>query len=1309
MSETKHIPSPEELEKFSAGIKSAMPAERPGLRRGLKILRQRLAAGQPSDRIWKEMQGRYAESRELFAWRRKNLPRPKFPDDLPVAVLREDIKAVLEKSQITIIAGETGSGKTTQLPKICLAMGRGVGGAIGCTQPRRIAAISMAERVAEELGGETGGDVGYQIRFDSRVSPKTFVKFMTDGILLAETQGDKFLSAYDTIIIDEAHERSLNIDFLLGYLKNILPARRDLKIIVSSATLDVERFSEFFEGAPIVRVEGRTYPVRVRYRPAAGEDTDLSAQVAEVAASLVLKEEPGDILVFLSGEQDICETVDALERKALPETEVLPLYGRLTPAEQRKVFHPGVKRRIIVSTNVAETSVTVPRIRYVIDSGVARIKRFDYRTQVERLLIEPISQASAEQRKGRCGRLGSGVCVRLYPEDDFFARPEYTDPEIRRSSLASVILQMMSSGLGAVEEFPFIEPPTSAMIRAGYDELLELGAITEDRQLTETGRQMSRFPLEPRFSRMLLAAAKNQALEEVSIIVAALSIQDPRARPVEKQGEADAAHKRFLTPESDFLGWLKLWEFFQDAQKSADSNSKLRRVCTQHFLSYQRMREWVNTVRQLRELAKTNNLSANRAKALPEAVHQSLLAGLLSRVGRYDKESKDYAGTRGTRFHIFPGSGLFNTAPVWVMCAELVTTSRLFARSVATVKPEWIELQAGDLLKRSYSNPQWDAPTGFVRAAEQATLLGLTIVDGRRRDYSMIDPVEARRIFIEDALVKRQLQSSRDFYRHNRKLVEGIEETQHRLRRTDLLVDDAAIYDFYDRHLPPEVCSRVSLEKWLDRAEKKHPRLLFLRREDVEMVSSGGLDGRNFPKKIAAGEMLFKASYAFNPGADDDGVTCAVPVGVLPHLEKWRFDWLVPGLLAEKVALLLRGLPRGLRKELVPIPETCGECLKLLKHCEKPLEEALTAALIKIRKIRIVPGDFRLDDLPEFLKMRFRVIDANGNELCAGRDLEKLRGELSVAARETRVEISREKYEQTEITDWVFGEWREQIEMEGTGGKCVGFPALVDEGKSVALRIRDSRAEAACLTRFGLRRLFALQLDSQLRNIRKSLALGDRAKSVYASFGGKIEELKNDILGATLDEAFDLVENPGIKDGEDFSRRLEQGRGEVFGLAYRFGEACDAFLPEAGKIAVEIFPAAKGQAVAAARGEMIEQLQALIFSGFLREMKLADVEAMPRYLEALRLRWEKLRVKPTRDRAKAEEFNPFWQNYQAQRRRELDATGFIGEELRQFRWMLEEFRVSLFAQEIKTAYPVSPKRLREKWELVLRAAQKMWQ
>ncbi len=1271
-------------ERAQERIAAVSPREGRELASLLRRARRRMERGQPADRLL----GRLREALELaearVASRRATIPRPGYPEELPVVARREELLAAIAGHQVVIVEGETGSGKTTQLPKLCLEAGRGVRGLIGHTQPRRIAARSVAARIAEELGSPLGGLVGYQVRFHDQVGPESLIKVMTDGILLAEIHSDPDLLAYDTLIIDEAHERSLNIDFLLGYLKRLLERRPDLKLIVTSATIDTRRFAEHFRGSPVISVQGRSWPVEVRYRPlpeARGGRDPLEALLA--AVDELAAEGPGDILVFLSGEREIREAAEALRKHHPPHTEVLPLFARLSVAEQNRVFQPHAGRRIVLATNVAETSLTVPGIRYVVDTGYARISRYSPRSKVQRLPIEPISRASADQRKGRCGRLGPGICIRLYSEEEYLSRPPFTEPEIRRTSLAAVILRMLDQGLGEVEAFPFVDPPERRAINDGYRLLWELGAVDESRNITPLGRELARLPLDPRLARMLLAAREEGALREVLVIATALALQDPRERPAEKQAQADAAHAPFRHPKSDFLSWLLLWEAWHEQRRHLSRN-KLRRWCQERFLAWRRMEEWHDLHQQVLIQLKERGLRPNAEPASEEAIHRALLAGLVGNVG-FRVEERTWAGSHGKRFQLHPASVLAKKGPKWVMSAELVETSRLFARTNAQVQPAWIERAAAHLVRREYGEPAWDERRGYVTAAEKVTLYGLTLVSGRRVHYGPIDPACAREVFIREALLAGRFgRRPPPFLAHNLALVEEIRGEEARGRRADLLVDEQALFDFYDERLPEGIHNVAAFEKWRRGAERKRPDLLHMERERLLREGAVAVSARQYPRLLPVAGMELPLEYRLAPGEARDGVTLVVPLAALNALPEERLEWLVPGLLAEKITALIRGLPKALRRNYVPAPDFAAACAESLSPEEGALLPALGRRLGQMTGVEPPADAWRPELLPPHLRMHLRVVDESGETLDEDDDLTALRRRLAGRAAESFAGLADSELERDEVREWDFGDLPEWVEIRRGGVTLRGWPALVVEGERIALRLLESREAQAREGRRGLVALFRRTHAAHLRALRRGLPGIERICLHYAAVG-PCAELKEQILHRVVEEAL-LAEGP-IRDREAWARRSEAAAVRLQSLGNRLCGALDPALEGYHRVAKRL-GGALSPAWLRAAGEIREQLDGLVWRGFVARVPLERLLHYPRYFRALERRMDRLESDPARDRRLAAPLGPILQAWRAKREARPDDP-----QVEAFRWSIEELRVSLFAQELGTAEPVSPERL----------------
>ncbi len=1285
------------LEQLSDALSSCLGSDRPALRRKLLGLRRRAKRGQAIDRGMLELRTAIEASQRRVEERSRWNPVIRYPEELPVTARRADIAEAIAANQVVIVCGATGSGKSTQLPKICLELGRGRNGLIGHTQPRRLAARTLASRISEELGSELGSTVGYKVRFTDHVGPNTHIKLVTDGMLLAEIQGDRQLEAYDTLIIDEAHERSLNIDFLLGYLKTLLPRRPDLKVIITSATIDPERFAEHFSGAPIIEVSGRSYPVEVRYRPLVpeGEDEERSQRTAILeAVDELAKEGPGDVLVFLSGEREIRETAEALRKHHPPHTEILPLFARLSAAEQNRVFNPGGRRRIVLATNVAETSVTVPGIRYVVDTGLARISRYSYRSKVQRLPIEPVSQASANQRTGRCGRLGPGICIRLYSEEDFQSRPEFTDPEIQRTNLASVILQMAALRLGEVEHFPFIDPPDRRFINDGYKLLHELGAVDGERRLTELGRRLARLPVDPRVARILLGGEREGALREALVLGAVLSIQDPRERPLEAQQAADTAQEPFRDEQSDFVGYLKLWDAYQEAARQL-SRRKLTQWCRERFLSPIRMREWQDIHRQLKELMKSGGAQPNEAPAEYPQIHRALLSGYLSNIALRDE--KDYLGPRGIRLQIFPGSGTFKKRPKWIMAAAFVETQRLYARDVAEVRPEWVESLAKHLVQRNYFEPYWDKRRAQVSGYESVSLYGLVLTARRKINFGPIDPVLAREIFIREGLVADGYRSKGRFQLHNARLIEEVEALEAKSRRRDVLVDEEVRYAFYDARIPEGIYSGAAFERWRAEAERDKPKLLEMRREDLMQHEAEAVTTGDFPDRFRAGGIELPLEYHFEPGHPLDGVTARVPLAALNQLAPEPFDWLVPGLRREKIVALIKALPKALRRHFVPAPNYAEAVLQAVQPGEESLREAVRRELRRMTGAEIPIDAWDDLELPPHLEMNFRVLDDTGRTVATGKNLRMLQKDLGARATEVFGGKRERRWERDDIRRWDFDELPQSVAFKEQGVELKGYPALIDNKQSVKLRLCDSAEEAAELNRAGVRRLFLLQLPQQTKSLRRGLP---NLQSMCLRYGaiGSCEELTEDIIAAGAERCF-MPKGDFPRTETAFREALEQGRAQFVETVEALGAHIDQVLVHFHTVRKQL---SEGSRLAEyeSRQDMKDQLDHLVYSGFVTATPAEWLQHLPRYLQGMERRLTKLARDPGRDQASMRIVKPLWEQYLARadihRRKRIDDPA-----LREYRWMLEEFRVSLFAQDLKTAIPVSEKRLRKLWSEVL--------
>ncbi|EKT57537.1 ATP-dependent RNA helicase HrpA [Providencia sneebia] len=1226
-----------------------------------------------------------------------NPPKIIYPENLPVSQKKQAIYDAIKQHQVVIIAGETGSGKTTQIPKICLELGRGIKGFIGHTQPRRLAARSVAARLAQELESEIGTTVGYKVRFSDQVSENTRVKLMTDGILLAELQNDKLLLQYDTIIIDEAHERSLNIDFILGYLRQLLIKRPDLKVIITSATIDPERFSRHFNQAPIIEVSGRTYPVEVRYRPIIGADNDNDRdQIDGIidAVNELGKESAGDILIFMSGEREIRDTADALNKLQLRHTEILPLFARLSNSEQNRIFHPHGGRRIILSTNVAETSLTVPGIKYVIDTGYARISRYSFRTKVQRLPVEPISQASANQRKGRCGRVSDGVCIRLYSEEDFLGRPEFTDPEILRTNLASVILQMTSIGLGDISAFPFVEAPDKRNIQDGVKLLEELGAIKPHKEnergylLTDIGRQLAQLPVDPRLARMVIEAKKQGAVREAMVIVSALSIQDPRERPLDKQQASDEKHRRFHDKQSDFLAFLNLWDYLKDQQKAL-SNAQFRKMCRQDFLNYLRVREWQDLYTQLRQVVKEQGIPINSLEADFRSIHVSLLAGLLSHVGQKDADKPEFTGARNARFMLFPGSGLFKKPPKWVMVAELVETSKLWGRIGAAIDPEWIEPLAAHLVKHHYSEPHWSKSQGAVMASEKVTLYGLPIVAARQVNYGTIDPLLCRELFIRHALVEGDWLTKHAFFRENRKLLAEVEDLEHKSRRRDILVDDETLFAFYDQRIPNDVISARHFDHWWKKISKQQPDLLNFEKNMLIKENAANVSLLDYPNYWHQGDLKFRLSYQFEPGTDADGVTVHIPLAILNQVQNVGFDWQVPGLREELIIALIKSLPKPIRRNFVPAPNYASAFLERVPTPDGNILERLEKELRRMTGVTVDRDSWQLSQLPVHLQMTFRVIGEKNKTIAEGQDLDELKGRLKEKVQETLSEVVDDGIEQSGLHIWSFGELPQRYEQKRGGYSVKAYPALVDEKNSVGIRVFETEFEQQQAMWSGIRRLLLLNIPSPIKYLHEKLPNKSKL-GLYFNPYGKVLDLIDDCIACGVDK---LIEKHGmlVWDEKGFSQLQDFVRAELNDEVVQIAKHVEQILTAVFAINKRL----KGRvdfSMALALSDIKAQLANLVFKGFVTAHTWKRLPDVLRYLTGIERRLEKLSVDPNRDRAqmsKIEHVTNMWQQWMAK----LTPIQQLLPEVQEVRWMIEELRISLFAQQLGTPYPISDKRI----------------
>ncbi|RYY74941.1 MAG: ATP-dependent RNA helicase HrpA [Gammaproteobacteria bacterium] len=1246
-----------------------------------------------------------------------------FPD-LPVCEKRTEIAELIANNQVVVLAGETGSGKTTQIPKICLSIGRGTRGLIGHTQPRRIAANTVANRIADELKTKLGEKVGYQVRFSDQSSDQTLIKVMTDGILLAEIQNDPYLNKYDTLIIDEAHERSLNIDFLLGYLKQLLPRRPDLKLIITSATIDLEKFSAHFNGAPVIEVSGRTFPVDVWYRPlfestTKDEESDDSEQdiysaMVEAVHEIELHEKAGsmrggDILVFLSGEREIREAAEALRKAQFAHMDVVPFYARLSLAEQQRVFAPHTGRRIVLATNVAETSITVPGIRYVIDPGFARVSRYSYRTKVQRLPIEPVSQASANQRKGRCGRVAEGICIRLYSEEDFNNRPAFTDAEILRTNLAAVILQMLHLRMGDIHKFPFIDAPDHRLISDGYKLLEELQAVNSKNQLTPVGTQLSKLPLDPRLARMLLAAQEQSCIRELLIIASALSVQDPRDRPSEKQQAADQMHRRFWSEHSDFLGYVNLWDYFE-VQRQELSQNQLRKLCKKEFLNYLRLREWRDIHHQLCVAIKDLGFRINAEPANYEAVHKALLSGLLGNLG-FNHEEREYLGARNRKFSIFPGSSLIKKTPKWIMAAELIETSKLFAHTVAKIEPEWALVAAEHLVKRQYFEPHYNSHSGQVMAYEKVSLYGLTLVEKKSVPYAHIDPIVAREVFIRSAFVEGQyaqhpkwknLQNKgkvNNFFTHQQDLLKELDDLEAKSRRRDILADEQVIFEFYNEVIPEHIANLAAFENWRKKAEQENPKILYISRETLMRHGALDITHAQFPNELEWRGMVFPLTYHFEPNHADDGVSIHVPMSVLHQLPEHRLEWLVPGMLRDKCINLVKSLPKSIRKHFVPVPDVVDKALAAMAPDNKPLTDALGLQLKRQTGVE-VNGDAWLEaQVDNYYRFNIKIVDDKGKVIASGRDLIPLREKYRAQVQQN-IQSAATSVERDNITQWDFDALPQTIQLQRNGINIRAYPALVDKSSSVALQVLDNPQQALDLTQRGLARLIFLQLNQTVKYLQKELLKGQDIALTLAGIGSR-DQVSDDIILAAIKQLAlkDPLTLPRSK--KDFESAITYSKDKLAAVAE---ELCSHLLASL-KLLVDVKKTIKQQknalALAYTLSDIQDQLKELFHAGLVYKTPEDWLRQYPRYLRAIQLRLEKAALNPQKDKLTLLEIQPYWQRLQEFIAKEGAFVMTQNIALVEYRWWIEELRVSLFAQTLKTQIPISPKRLDKQWELVL--------
>lgn len=1301
-----------DIKALHQAIDHCLIKDRFALRRSVRQIKNLMADGKPFDTLLEKLLARIQRSQQLVSVRSQALT-VSYPD-LPVSERKDEILQAVQQHQVVVVAGETGSGKTTQLPKVCFEAGLGVYGRIAHTQPRRLAARAVAGRIAEELNCQLGNQVGFQVRFTDQSNDQTRIKLMTDGILLAQTQHDKFLNEYDVIIIDEAHERSLNIDFLLGYLKQLLPKRPDLKLIITSATIDVDRFANHFadadgKPAPVIEVSGRTFPVETRYRPLVrededGEDRSLFDGIAEALAELRSEDknkgQPGDVLVFLPGEREIRECAEFLRRAQLPVTDILPLYARLSAGDQQKIFKPHGGRRVVLATNVAETSLTVPGIRYVIDSGVARISRYSYRSKVQRLPVEAISQASANQRAGRCGRVAPGICIRLYEESDFLGRDEFTDPEIRRTNLASVVLQMLHLKLGRLQDFPFVDAPDERFVKDGFNLLQELEAVNGKQQLTELGRQMARLPVDPRIARMMLEAQQQRALTEVLVIAAALTVQDPRERPPEKQQQADEKHRSWKDEDSDFVSLLNLWQAYEE-QRQELSQNQLRKWCTKHFLNYMRMREWRDTHRQLHILCKELGLEENQQAANYDALHKSLLSGMLSQVGFKAESAQsnpgEYLGARNRKFWIFPASGQYKKKPKWMMAAEVVETSKLFARTVAKIEPQWIEEIGKPLLKYQYFEPHWQEKRGQVVAFEQSTLYGLIVNAKKRVNYADTHPKEAREILIQEGLVEQKIRTKADFYRKNCQLLQQVTEYEEKSRRRDLVIDDAYLAEFYDKALPDHIVSCKHLERWFNKAAAAEKQALYFTRDFLLSPEAAGVGAGDYPAELDWQGMAFPLSYSFAPGAADDGVTLSVPVAMLQQVPAEQTEWLVPGFIEEKVIALIKALPKAIRKQFVPVPNTARDFLQQSGPAQGGLYSQLLNYLnSRLRPEQVEADEFRNSELADYLKMNIRVLDGD-KILAEDRDLEQLKARFSDASQAQIEDLTHSAFQRDQVEQWDFGDLPSSTQTEVNGLPVRAFPCLKpassQAGKTdIELAVEADEYKARQLHRLGVCQLIRKQLPAQERALKALIQQHMKGKWLYCKGMASETELTADLIQAAFIQTFVPLDDDLPYQQQAFQQRLER-RAELL----EHGEKLLGQFIEWVTLRHNILKAMSGAVSldrAMAYSDVKAHLERLLARGFMQRTPWGRLQSYGRYLKAMAYRIEKLQGNLARDRQSMIEFDSLYKPYQ----QALTQPGADQHaELSEFGWLLEEWRVSLFAQPLGTKEPVSLKRLKKRW------------
>ncbi len=1289
-------------DSLTSAIENSLPKDLRALEKLKNAILKFQSEGKPFDRKLNEFFKLAKTSQSIIESRKSNVPQIEFPEALPICEKKDLIQEKIQASQILILAGETGSGKTTQIPKMCLELGLGIKGLIGHTQPRRIAASTVASRIAEELKCELGSFVGYQVRFTDHTSDETYIKLMTDGILLAEIQQDPMLLKYDTLIIDEAHERTLNIDFLLGYLKKLVQKRTDLKVIITSATIDVDRFSKHFNDAPIIEVSGRTFPVELRYRPWADLYEDVNEAIVESIGEILheSKGKGGDILIFLSGERDIREASHAIKKASFPHLDILPLYARLSLAEQNRIFQPHKGRRVVLATNVAETSLTVPGIKYVIDTGVARISRYSLRNKVQRLPIEAISRASADQRKGRCGRVSEGICYRLYGEDDFLSRPEFTDAEILRTNLAAVVLQMLHMKIGDVRDFPFVDKPDNRLINDGFKLLEELKAVSKSGKVTPVGRLLYSLPLDPRLARVVVEANNLSCLKEVLIIVSALSIQDPRERPAEKQQAADTLHRRFWDEHSDFISFVNLWNYLEEKRQELSQN-QFRKLCKNECLNYLRVREWRDLHYQLKLSAKSLKYMENKEAAHTDHIHQAIVAGFLSNVGQksIEQNSREYEGTRNRKFVIFPGSSQNKKRPKWLVASEFIETSQLFAHNIAKVDPQWVLDLADHLVKKHYFEPHYDVKAGQVKAFVKISLFGLVLVEKKRVHYNNVNQKEAHEVFVREALVEGKYRGTGEFFNRNQSLIEEIEALEAKSRRRDIMVDEQVIVDFYQSVVPQNICNLRGFEHWRKSEEQNNPELLFLRRDQLMLHDADEVTEAQFPSELRLGDYTIPVQYGFDPGKKYDGVSISVPVEVLHHLPEYQLDWLVPGLLKEKCIALVKALPKRIRKYYVPVPGTIDKIFPRLKVSNTPLTEALTKELKIIASNDIQAEDWGTEPLDDFYFMNIVIVDERGKAIDQSRNLSELKSAYRENVQKTIARVGSE-LEQSDITEWNFNDLPESIELDKGSIKIKAFPTLVDDKNAVQLKMLDAPHESQTAMVRGLTRLAALKCTTTTKYLAKNLLKGKDLGLAVVDMG-KRELIIDDIIMASIKEAIfpgmNETQISSVRSQASFHMVVEKGKANIVQIAEAYEKYLVEALHEVVQVRKQLKQSKHALALAFTYGDISQQLDRLFYNGCFFATPLHWIEQYPRYIKAISIRLEKAPMNPRKDKMSVDELAALWKLHQDKLEKEGVAAYNMNIEWQQYRWMLEEMRVSLFAQTLKTLMPVSEKRLRKHW------------